>query len=297
MILVTGATGKTARNVIEALGRRDEPVRALARSSNVHELEADGVETIQADMLDPQAMRAAMDGVRAAVFIGPTLNTQEVAMGRNVIDAAVAAGVPRFLQLSVAHPQIETLVNHQSKLATEDYLVGSGLEFTILQPMHYMQNYDPLKASETGALRIPYDISLLRSYVDLADVGEVAAITLTEPGHVYATYPLSGADLISVEQIAALISQRAGVAVSAEQITPAAFAEMVSGSGNLSQYAIDGIHRLFTYYSFHPLLGNPNVLGWLLGRPPTTFEQYVDRCFATETPPPPPAWIAGAEAG
>jgi uncharacterized protein YbjT (DUF2867 family) len=283
MILITGATGKTGRHIIAALQRRGEPVRAMARSENVLELATDGVEAVQADMLDEAAVRAALDGVRAVVVIGPTFNTQEIAMGRSVINAAVATGVRRVVQLSVYSPQIETLVNHQSKLSTEDYVVKSGLEYTILQPMHFMQNYDPVKAAGLGRLRLPYTISEPRSYIDVADVAEVAAITLTEPGHLYAVYPLSGGELLSTEDVAALIAARAGVEISCEEVSVPEFVEWVSGPDGLPGYMVDGLHRLFTYYSRHPLLGNPNVLRWLLGREPTTFAQFVDRTLGEGT--------------
>jgi uncharacterized protein YbjT (DUF2867 family) len=291
MILIPAATGKTGRLLIEALRRRDEPVRAMARSENVHELRTDGVETFAGDILDPAALREALDGVRGAVFIAPTFTPMEVAMGRSVIDAALAAGVERFLQFSVAHPQIDFLANHRAKLEVEDYLVNSGLDFTILQPMHMMQNYDPLKAASDGVLRMPYTVSLRRSFVDLADVAEAAAIALTEPGHTYATYPLCGPDLLSVEEVAAIIAARAGVEVGCEQLPISALIEAISEGHRLYPYTSDGIHRLFTYYSLHGLVGNPNVLRWLLGREPTTVEQYVDRCFSSESGPPPPAWF------
>lgn len=92
MILVTGATGKTGRGIAAALRRRGEPVRVMARSENVLEMEADGVEAVQADILDEASVRAALAGARAVVVIGPTFNTQGIAMGRSVINAAVATG-------------------------------------------------------------------------------------------------------------------------------------------------------------------------------------------------------------
>jgi len=39
----------------------------------------------------------------------------------------------------------------------------------------------------------------------------------------------------------------------------------------------DAMVRLFDHYGRHGITGNPHVLGWLLGRPPTTFEEYVRR--------------------
>jgi len=39
------------------------------------------------------------------------------------------------------------------------------------------------------------------------------------------------------------------------------------------------LRSISSRYSSHDFIGNPNVLTWLLGRPPTTFEQFVRREF------------------
>lgn len=40
-------------------------------------------------------------------------------------------------------------------------------------------------------------------------------------------------------------------------------------------HQVRALRSITTCYSSHDFLGNPNVLTWLLNRPPTTFEQYV----------------------
>ena len=42
-----------------------------------------------------------------------------------------------------------------------------------------------------------------------------------------------------------------------------------------------GLRAISARYSSHDFIGNPNVLTWLLGRPPTTFEEYVRQQYAT----------------
>ncbi|MEU0466062.1 MULTISPECIES: hypothetical protein [Amycolatopsis] len=42
-------------------------------------------------------------------------------------------------------------------------------------------------------------------------------------------------------------------------------------------YTIDGFTRLINQYDRYGILGNPNVLRWLLGREPTTFAGYARR--------------------
>jgi uncharacterized protein YbjT (DUF2867 family) len=211
------------------------------------------------------------------VHTGPTFHPREIALGETVIDAALAAGVRRFVQMSVAHPQLEFLVNHQAKLRVEDYLVTAGLDYTILQPMHYMQNFDPAQVARDGVFRLQYSLQTPLAFVDLADVGEVAARVLTEDGHVHATYPLCGTDLLTGDEVAAEIARQAGVEIRAEEIAQADFFAMISHGRPLPHYVVDGLTRLFTYYGLHGITGNANVLRWLLGREPGTMAQFVQR--------------------
>jgi uncharacterized protein YbjT (DUF2867 family) len=277
VILVTAAGGKTGRHVIGQLRRRGLPVRALARGERVHALRADGVETISADMLDASALARAFAGVSGVVHIGPTASQQEVAMGVAVADAAAAAGVERFVLFSVYHPQLEYLVNHQNKARVEDYVVTAGLPYTILQPMHYLQNVEPLQAVRDQALRLPYSMQRRLSFVDLADVAEVCAKVLVEDGHRHATYPLSGRDHLSGDEVAAIISERAGSTVAAEAIPLPAFLDLVGRHAPLGAYQRAYLTRLMTYYDAFGISGNGNVLRWLLGREPTTMREYVAR--------------------
>jgi uncharacterized protein YbjT (DUF2867 family) len=283
VILVTAAGGKTGRHVIAALRARGLDVRALARTERVHELRTNGVETVVADMLDASQLADAVAGTDAVIHIGPAFHPREAAMGEMVVDAAAAAGVARFVQFSVYHPQIEFLLNHQSKLRVEDYLVASGLDYTILQPMHYMQNFDPVQIARDGVFRLQYSLVSSLAFVDLADVAEVAARVVSETGHSHATYPLCGSDVLTGADIAQLISERARKPVVAEQLTIDDFINAISQDHPLPPYTIDGLHRLFTYYGLHGITGNPNVLRWLLGREPTTFARYVERRLAHES--------------
>ncbi len=105
------------------------------------------------DLLDPDDVRQALEGVRSVIHIGPPMHPREAEMGHGVVSAARRAGVEHFVQFSVTHPQLEPLLNHQAKLAVERHVLMSRLPFTILQPMHYMQNIDVAHVGAEGMLR------------------------------------------------------------------------------------------------------------------------------------------------
>jgi hypothetical protein len=45
----------------------------------------------------------------------------------------------------------------------------------------------------------------------------------------------------------------------------------------MGDYQIETLIKMFRYYEQYGLGGSPNVLGWLLRRPPTTFAAFVER--------------------
>ena len=131
-------------------------------------------------------------------------------MGHNVVSAARAAGVEHLVQFSLTHPQLEPLLNHQAKLAVERVVLLSRMPFTILQPMHYMQNIDVARVVADGVLRQPYALDRRLAHVDLEDVTEVAAKVVSEGrDHHYATYELCGEDFRSARELAEVIAASA----------------------------------------------------------------------------------------
>ncbi|GAB3379608.1 SDR family oxidoreductase [Amycolatopsis echigonensis] len=275
MIAITAAAGKTGRHVLRALCSAGFAARALVHSSaGAETVRADGAgEAVVSDLTYPDELPGALEGCEAVVHIGPPMHPREIAMGQNVVDAARRAGVGHVVLMSVTHPQLEPLLNHQSKLAVERHLLGSRLPFTILQPMHYMQNVAVRDCVDSGRFRQPYSLDQPLSFVDLADVGAVVAAILSAPAeHRWATYELCGSDTLTGHEIAQILSEVSGTLVRAGEVP----VDAVLPEG-APDYTIDGFTRLVNHYDRYGILGNPNVLRWLLGREPATFADYVRR--------------------
>jgi uncharacterized protein YbjT (DUF2867 family) len=280
MILITGGAGKTGQAVIRNLLAKGQRVRGLVRrQEQAVLLEQLGVqETISGDMRDRATMEAAAVGARAVYHICPNVHPQEGSIGEIVIRAAQSAGVERFVYHSVLHPQIEAMPHHWQKMRVEEKLFESGLSYTILQPAAYMQNVlaNWQVIINQGVYAVPYALETRLSMVDLRDAAEAAANVLVDTGHEGATYELCGAELLSQNEIATILGERLGRKVKAEVVDMTTWREQARSSG-MGDYALETLVAMFRYYEQYGFWGNSRVLGWLIGRSPVTFAQFLER--------------------
>jgi uncharacterized protein YbjT (DUF2867 family) len=174
----------------------------------------------------------------------------------------------------VLHPQIEAMPHHWAKLRVEEMLLASGLAVTVLQPTAYMQNILAGWRSiiENGVFRVPYPAATRISLVDLRDVAEVAACVLMEDGHAGATYQLVGTPALTQSEVAETLSLALGRPVRAVAETIEAWEARAAGIGN---YQRETLAAMLRSYAANGLIGNANVLTWLLRRGPTTLAQFA----------------------
>lgn len=276
MILVTSASGHVGTSVVRALVKADQPVRAFVHSQRGLKLKDLGVQdVVVGDLLEPSQLRSAFEGVTKVFHIGPPEHPRELAIGQAMIDLAQEHGVEQFVFFSVLHPFISALRHHWNKLLVQEYLVDSGVPYTILQPTMFMRS--PQGVIERGVMAAPYAPDQPMSVVDLEDVAEVAVKVLSEDGHLRAIYDLVGDQPLSNRDMADIISRVADKAIKVQQLSVDAVTQGMPRDSATEVYGAESLERMFIYYGRHGLTGSPNVLGFVLGRPPTTFEAFVRR--------------------
>lgn len=280
MILVTGASGKTGKAVIAALSAKREQVRAFVHHPDQARavVEQGAAQAVVGDLHDESALKAAMEGVRAVYHICPNVSPDEVVIGQAAINAALATKLEHFAYHSVLHPQAEAMSHHWNKLRVEELLFKSGLPFTIVQPTAYMQN---ILASwkfitEQGIYAIPYPAETRLSLVDLEDVAAAVANILTEVGHTRAIYELVGTHGLQQTDVAQTFASCLNRQVQVEVIALDTWKQQAEASGQRA-YQVETLLKMFRYYEQYGMCGNPNVLGWLLRRPPQTLMGFVER--------------------
>ncbi len=279
MILVNAANGQQGKLLVPKLIEKGAEVRACVQSErSAAELRAAGVtDVVIGDISDPELIARALHGVAKVYHVCPGILPLEREIGFAWIDAAKREGVAHFVFSSVLHAIISDLVQHEIKRDIEEHLLSSGLEFTILQPTIYMAPRRFRRIFETGVLRAGWSLDRQQSLVDIGDVTDVAsAVLLDSERHAGATYELAGTGRYTAHDMGEVIARVLGKPIRVEQIDSDEYLKGLFGDNSTRPHEASVGRSLTSRYSSHDFIGNPNVLTWLLGRPPTTFEQFVE---------------------
>ena len=212
IILVTGATGRQGGTVYRQLQKKGFKLRALVRDPNsnqARDLEGYGEEVFQGSLDDPDSLMRAMDGVYGVFSVQPH-SANEIQQGVTVIEAAKRQGVSHFVYSSVASADEETGIPHfESKVKVEDHLRSSGLQYTIVRPVFFMENWHRgFGASiRNGQLQQPLSPTAKLQMIAVDDIGAFAVLAFEHPDEwKNRTFSLAG-DELSMQQIADAFSR------------------------------------------------------------------------------------------
>jgi uncharacterized protein YbjT (DUF2867 family) len=226
MILVVGATGALGGEICRRLVERGERVRGLVRDTSnpdtVARLTSLGVGTVRGDLRDRASLDAACAGVEAVVSTATTTLSRQPGDGIAVtdrdgqlalVDAAQAAGVRRYVYVSVSGNLGGGDALTQAKRAVEARVRASGMTYTILRPTVIMEvwlgpalgfDYAAGKVTVFGAGDAPI------SWIALGDVAEFAARSVRDPAAEDATIELGGPEALSANEVVRVFETTAG---------------------------------------------------------------------------------------
>ena len=212
MYLITGATGNIGRGVVERLHEGGHGVRALVRDASRAESLPKDIDIAVGDLDDADSVAAALRDIDGVFLLHAAPGTAQT---RIMIDAACAAGVRRIVLLSSIGARLRPLPTPGETLAArEDLLRASGLDVTYLRPNQLMSN----------ALWWADGIRDERRVVDPADIARVAALVLTQDGHVGHGYILNGAEALTSREQVAILAEVLGHPIDFVDVTPEQFA-------------------------------------------------------------------------
>ena len=286
--LIVGASGPTGGIITRQVSNAGGAVRGLCRSESgvARARDAGATEVAVADLRDYPALVRALVGTRGAFYFCPRAEPDEAALGRAFIRACEEAGVQRVVVVSMIQSHAP-VPNHQASLQVEAALARSPLETVVLQLAAFMQILPSLEdIARDSWIGRPYAVDKPLAWVDLADVGEVAARALMEDDLVDGTFELASPGMRSLADVAGLISEHLGQPIEARRISLADWAA-VRGETFSSPYREECYVAMFEYFDRYGFKGgNALVLSHLLGREPTTWPEFVARGGRSASLPP-----------
>jgi uncharacterized protein YbjT (DUF2867 family) len=221
--LVVGASGLLGGKIAHRLLERGK-VRALVRDhAAVASLTAAGVEAVDGDLKDPASVRAACEGVGTVVTTAnaaqrggeDTLETVDLLGNAALIDAAVDAGVERFIFVSVlSADETSPVPLLAAKGATEERLQASPMTWTVLRPDAFMDVWIPMvvggPALSSQPVTLVRDGSRVHSLVAVDDVAAYAVAATTHPAAENAVLTIGGPEPVSWREIVARFEAELG---------------------------------------------------------------------------------------
>jgi uncharacterized protein YbjT (DUF2867 family) len=219
-VLVIGGTGYLGAKVVSELLRRGKPVRALVRpGSDPSRLAAQGVEIVRGDMLDYASLHTAMQQASALVTTaigyaarrkGDSSRTDDEG-NHNLIRAAQATGLPRFVFTSVLNAERAENVSHfYQKFLIERALAASGLPFVAIRPPGFIDQVLTSEAIRKGRLRSPFDPDARASIIWADDVARYLVLAVDEPRALGKAIAVAADRPLSFNEIAAGLSKLMG---------------------------------------------------------------------------------------
>lgn len=256
MNLVVGATGLLGSEICRLLAVEGKPVRALVRPTSdqnkVAQLESLNVEISRGDLKERSTLSAACRGVSAVISTasstlsrqeGDSIQTVDLEGQLNLVDAAKAANVSRFVLISF--PQVDVEFPLQAaKRRVEDHLKSSGLTYTILQPTFFMEvwlspalGFDAANAKAqvygSGENKI--------SWISYKDVAKFAVASLDNAEARNAVIELGGPEALSPLEVVRVFEELQGRKFDIQHVPEEALKEQRARASDPLQQSFAGL--------------------------------------------------------
>ena len=226
MFVVLGATGHTGSAVVETLLNRKQSVRIIVRSADKGAgWKAKGADVAVASLDDVPALTKAFEGATGIYLMVPPnygatawLSDQQARMDR-AAEAVAKSGVGHVVYLSSVGGQLPSGTGPiRAVHYGEGKLTGAVTHLTILRPPYFMENWAPVigAAKAQGVLPTFIAPQVQIPMISTRDIGRIGAERLIAGGRDKQIVELAGPEEYSPEQVATMLGQVLGKAVTAQ---------------------------------------------------------------------------------
>lgn len=279
MLLITGATGTIGTSLLRELAAEGAAARVFARDpAKARSIERLGFEVALGSFEDERAVRAALAGVHRLFLLSPPATASMVRAQSPVVDAARDAGVEHIVKLSSIGADERGIAASivRAHREVEQHVEDSGLAYTHLRPHWFMQNElaNATSIATTGTFAAP-DVARI-STIDARDIAAVAARVLVEDGHAGAAYLLTGPAALSYGDIAQTFARVLRLPVRWIEVGLGETRDAMLDAGLPAELAVGFTEILARYREGGVTAQVSPAVEQILGRPPRSFEQFID---------------------
>ena len=272
-VLVTGATGRVGRVVVDELLAAGVPVRALTRRPAAASLPA-GVEVVSGDLTVPESLDAALQDVKTVFLVWTAPAT-----AASAFFASLATHARRVVYLSAPHRTPHPFFQQPNPMAVlhahiEGLIAAAGFESTIIRPGVFASNALHWWAGsirEGDVVRWPYGAAETAP-IDERDIAAVAARALYEDAHVGGDYVLTGPESLSQAEQVSLIGDAIGRRIRFEELSPEDFRRETAETW--PRPVVDMLLGAWAATMGRPAFVTSTVCE-ITGQPPRTFRQWA----------------------
>lgn len=272
-ILVTGATGNLGRVVVEAVGRKGFRVKAASRRPETIPL-AENAEAVRLDYNDSSTLGPALAHVRGVFLIAPPMDPEAPAKLEPVIEKAKTLGVEHIVFTSALGAD----QSEESPLRiAERALIASGVNYTILRPNFFMENFStgfvsPMIKRQGSIFLAAGDGKT--SFISTKDIAEVAAAAFAQ--RLFGKeYNLTGPGALDHTEVARAISKAIGKEVTYQSLSEDA---MLAGArqAGMPEGAVQYMRALYAAVRAGYAAVVTDDVERVTARKPMSFEAFVE---------------------
>lgn len=236
-VLVYGGTGSQARPTVECLLEQGHtPVVITRNPDNASDLAIMGANVIEGELTDLELLDKVSADVEKIAFLVPAFigsAEEAIELGRNAIDAAVIAGVKRFVW-NASGPIPGDSNPDDPKNVIFDYLQKSSLNWVVFEPSTYMENWlGPWTApsvKESDELTYPVLDHVKIGWLASEDVGKLVVKALEDESVSNKRFEISGIEAPVGPELAEKFSEGLGRNITYRAMTPEEMGAAIDGA-------------------------------------------------------------------
>ena len=271
-ILVTGATGNVGAEVVNALKLANQKtISAVVMHEDLKKFPTN--KAVVFDFADSNTWEPALKDVDRVFLMRPPAISDVKTYLFPFIDLALKKGIKNIVFLSLQGVSFNPLTPH---FKVEKYLMRKKAPYTFLRPNFFMQNLSTFykdDIAKNDEIFLPAGKGRT-AFVDVRDIGAVAADVFTGSDHIGMAYTLSGSRSLDYYEVAEILSSELGRTITYQNPSVAEYVERLRVNGSPEEFI--KVQKMLYFVVRHNFSsGTKSDITKLLGREPITFKQFV----------------------